>query len=104
VQRSIQDFAAAAQALQALLLQARAAGGSPLLASRQVILCSEALVMRCTLRCSAADTPLRAQEERELREELAAKEALLRACAERLADWQARCARVAAELRAAAAL
>ncbi len=48
--------------------------------------------------------PLRAQEERELREELAAKEALLRACADRLADWQARCARVAAELRAAAAL
>ena len=44
------------------------------------------------------------QEERELREELAAKEALLQACTERLADWQARCERLAAEHRGASAL
>lgn len=44
------------------------------------------------------------QEERQLREELAAKEALLQACTERLADWQARCERLAAKHRGASAL
>ncbi|KAK9842242.1 hypothetical protein WJX81_002225 [Elliptochloris bilobata] len=78
VERSVQAYATAAQQLQALLSRAHSTGKTPLQAAKQ--------------------------EERELREELAAKEELLQTCAVRLTEWQARCECLAAEHRAAAAL
>ena len=126
VERSIVAFAAAAQQLQAQLSRAQSTGKTSLQAFRQ------ARAMRLAITSCLASYAARAgsdaqlwvpavalltvvhmssclplvfgQEERELREELAAKEALLQACTERLADWQARCERLAAEHRAASAL